>query len=81
MLSKWPEYQDELNFPTEEAQMEMLMDSIRAIRNRRAEMNVPPSKKAKVYVVTEDKARQEDFTEGEACFHKIAYESELNVSA
>lgn len=81
MLSKWPEYQDELNFPTEEAQMEMLMDSIRAIRNRRAEMNVPPSKKAQVYVVTEDKARQEVFTEGEACFLKLAYASALNVSA
>ena len=81
MLSKWPEYQDELNFPTEEAQMEMLMDSIRAIRNRRAEMNVPPSKKAQVYVVTEDKTRQEVFTEGEACFLKLAYASALNVSA
>ena len=81
MLSKWPEYQDELNFPTEEAQMEMLMESIRAIRNRRAEMNVPPSKKAQVYVVTENAARQEVFTEGEACFLKLAYASALNVSA
>ena len=48
MVSAWPEYKDELHFAAEEAQMESLMDAVRAIRNRRAEMqNVPPSKKAK----------------------------------
>ena len=50
MVSAWPEYKDELHFAAEEAQMESLMDAVRAIRNRRAEMNVPPSKKAKVDV-------------------------------
>ena len=44
-----------LNFSVEEAQMESLMDAVRAIRNRRAEMNVPPSKKAKVLILTEKK--------------------------
>ena len=48
MVSAWPEYKDELHFAAEEAQMESLMDAVRAIRNRRAEMNVPPSKKAKL---------------------------------
>ena len=80
MLSKWPEYNKALCFPQEEAQMEILMESIRAIRNRRAEMNVPPSKKAHVYVVTADPARQAVFTDGEACFLKLAYSNELTVS-
>lgn len=80
MLSKWPKYNEALCFPQEEALMEILMESIRAIRNRRAEMNVPPSKKAHVYVVTADPARQAVFTDGEACFRKLAYSNELTVS-
>jgi valyl-tRNA synthetase len=44
MTSQWPEYQDALNFPVEEASMQAVMDTIKAIRARRAEMNVPPSK-------------------------------------
>ena len=76
MLSQWPTYSDDLHFAAEEAQMEILMESIRAIRNRRAEMNVPPSKKAKVYVVTE---HQSVFTEGEACFLKLAYANALTI--
>ena len=48
MVSKWPEYQDALCFKAEEEQVERMMETIRAIRNRRAEMNVPPSKKANV---------------------------------
>ncbi|MGM9629419.1 valine--tRNA ligase [Butyricicoccus sp.] len=80
MLSKWPTYSEELHFEAEEAQMEILMESIRAIRNRRAEMNVPPSKKAQVYVVTENEDCQSVFKEGEACFLKLAYSSALSVS-
>ncbi len=80
MLSKWPTYSEELHFEAEEAQMEILMESIRAIRNRRAEMNVPPSKKAQVYVVTENADCQSVFKEGEACFLKLAYSSALSVS-
>ena len=79
MLSQWPTYSETMNFPQEEAQMEMLMESIRAIRNRRAEMNVPPSKKAQVYVVA-DADRQKVFAEGEATFLKLAYSNALNVS-
>ncbi|HBI64413.1 MAG TPA: valine--tRNA ligase, partial [Clostridiales bacterium] len=80
MLSQWPSYRDDLNFAAEEAQMEILMESIRAIRNRRAEMNVPPSRKAKVYVVADNTDRQDVFAAGEACFLKLAYASALSIS-
>lgn len=46
MTAQWPEYTETLSFPAEESAMEAVMDLIRAIRARRAEMNVPPSKKA-----------------------------------
>ncbi len=53
MVTNWPKVSDALSFPAEEKQMEALITSIRAIRNRRAEMNVPPSKKAALFIVTE----------------------------
>ena len=74
MVSAWPEYKDELHFAAEEAQMESLMDAVRAIRNRRAEMNVPPSKKAKVLILTEKK---DTFSAGAGFFPKLAYASEI----
>ncbi|MCI8539447.1 MAG: valine--tRNA ligase [Oscillospiraceae bacterium] len=52
ILSQWPEAREELNFPVDARSMEMLMEAIRAIRTRRAEMNVPPSKKARLFIVT-----------------------------
>ncbi len=55
MKSAWPVYSDELNFAEDEEKMESIMGAIRAIRNRRGEMNVPPSRKAKVYIATEKK--------------------------
>ena len=76
MVSKWPEYKDELHFAAEEAQMESLMDAVRAIRNRRAEMNVPPSKKAKVLILTEKK---DTFSAGAGFFPKLAYASEIEL--
>ena len=54
MISSWPEYKDEWNFAEEEKAVETIKDAVRAIRNVRTSMNVPPSKKAKVYVVSED---------------------------
>ncbi|MGN1031280.1 MAG: class I tRNA ligase family protein, partial [Butyricicoccaceae bacterium] len=80
MISEWPKYDEGLCFPAEEAQMELLMESIRAIRNRRAEMNVPPSKKAQVFVVTADDSVKATFTAGEAFFLKLAYSSGMTVS-
>ena len=52
MLAKWPEYRPELNFKAEENQMEAVMEAIRSIRARRAEMNVPPSKKAALFILS-----------------------------
>ena len=54
MISSWPEYKDEWNFADEEKAVETIKDAVRAIRGVRTSMNVPPSKKAKVYVVSED---------------------------
>ena len=76
MVSAWPEYKDELHFAAEEAQMESLMDAVRAIRNRRAEMSVPPSKKAKVLILTEKK---DTFSAGAGFFPKLAYASEIEL--
>ena len=56
MLQKWPEYRAELSFPEEERAMELVMEAISAVRTRRAEMNVPPSKKARLTVVTDQTA-------------------------
>ncbi len=76
MVSKWPEYDESLCFPDEEAQMETLMDAVRAIRNRRSELNVPPSKKAKVLILTEKK---DTFNAGAGFFPKLAYASGIEL--
>ncbi len=55
MLSPWPQYNEALCFDEDEKHMDIIMEAIRAIRNRRAEMNVPPSRKAHVYIATEYK--------------------------
>ncbi|MCI6832271.1 MAG: valine--tRNA ligase [Clostridiales bacterium] len=80
MLSQWPTYREDLCFAKEEGQMELLMESIRAIRVRRNEMNVPPSRKAQVYVVTGEEHR-DVFADGKACFLKLAYASDLTVQS
>ena len=74
MISKWPEYQDSLNFAIEAEQVETIMDTIRSIRARRAEMNVPPSKKAQVILFTENRQAYEA---GSTFFAKLAYASEI----
>ena len=70
IVAKWPEYSEKLAFKTECDLMESVMDAIRAIRNRRAEMNVPPSKKAALFVLT---AKPQVFTEGEGFLQRLAY--------
>ncbi len=74
MVSKWPEYDEKLHFATEADQVETMMDIIRAIRARRAEMNVPPSKKAQVILLTDDRAAYEA---GSLFFAKLAYASDI----
>ena len=74
MVSDWPSYSEELNFAEAEAEFEKVMNAIKAVRNRRAEMNVPPSKKAKLFIKTEDK----DTFEGcSVFFNRLASASEV----
>ena len=78
MISAWPEYDPALDFSADEAEMERVMEAIRAIRNRRAQMNVPPSKKAKVIVET---AYQDTFANGAKYIERLASASEVEVAA
>ena len=77
MISAWPEFDETLSFAAEEAEMERIMTAVRAIRNRRAEMNVPPSKKAKVYIATAHKAT---FEQGGVFMQKLASASDVEIS-
>ena len=76
MLQSWPEHRDELDFPDEEKAMELIMDAIRAVRTRRSEMNVPPSKKAHLTVAT-DEAKV--FELGVPFLKKLAYAGEVTI--
>jgi len=76
MISAWPVYTDSLDFAAEEKEMERLMEAIRAIRNRRAEMNVPPSRKAQVYVET---GFADTFRNGAVFMERLASASEVLV--
>ncbi len=78
MISAWPVYDPALDFSADEAEMERVMEAIRAIRNRRAQMNVPPSKKAKVIVET---AYQDTFANGAKYLERLAFASEVEVCA
>ena len=78
MLQQWPEHHANLDFPEEEKAMELIMDAIRAIRARRAEMNVPPSKKAQLTVSTLEQAV---FTQGTPFLKRLAYASDVKVVA
>lgn len=78
MVSKWPEYVPALDFPQEEAAMERIMALIRSVRNRRAEMNVPPSKKTKLYIVTD---KIDEFEAGLAFLSKLAYASSVEITS
>lgn len=73
----FPEYSEKLSFPQDEQDFETLMDAIKAIRSRRAEMNVPPSRKAHLIVVTDKK---EIFENGKAFLMKLAYAGEVSVT-
>ena len=74
MTAQWPEYTETLSFPAEESAMEAVMDLIRAIRGRRAEMNVPPSKKAEMLIVT---AQPEPYRQGLHFIQRLAYASNV----
>ena len=81
MISKWPEYTEERHFAKEEQDIEIIKEAVRGIRNVRTEMNVPPSKKALVYVVSEKEALRNTFEEGKLFFASLAYASEVQVQS
>jgi len=76
IIASWPVYRADLAFPSEEDQMESVMNAIRAIRNRRAEMNVPPSKKAALYILSK---KPQVFTEGEGFMQRLAYADQITM--
>lgn len=77
IIETYPEYKEELDFSSEEADFELVMDAIGAIRSRRAEMNVPPSRKAKVIVSTD---KEDIFKASEAYIMRLAGASEVTVT-
>ena len=77
MIAPWPQYQEDLCFRQEEEDFEKVMSAIKAIRNRRAEMNVPPSKKARVLIKTLD---TDVFESGAMFIERLASASEVKVS-
>ena len=78
MISDWPKADSALNFAAEEAEMSRIMTAIKAVRNRRAEMNVAPSKKAKIFIET---AYDDTFLKGTVFFKRLASASEVEVAA
>ena len=76
MLADWPKYDESLNFGAEASHMESVMNAIRSIRNRRAEMNVPPSKKSTLYVVSD---KGEIFRQGEGFICRLAYADKVII--
>ncbi|MDD6146889.1 MAG: valine--tRNA ligase [Oscillospiraceae bacterium] len=76
MKAPWPVYSEELVFDEDEQKMDMIMDAIRAIRNRRAEMNVPPSRKAHIYVATD---KQEVFSAATLFMQRLASAGDVTV--
>ena len=78
MMQSYPVYDGSLNFPEDETSFGMVMDAIKAVRARRAEMNVPPSRKSRLIIVT-DKAKA--FNDGEKFICKLAYASGIEVRA
>ena len=76
IIAPYPKYDEALSFPAEEQSFELVMDAIRAIRSRRADMNVPPSRKAKVIVAT---AEKDTFVSGAPYIQRLASASEVEV--
>ncbi len=76
MVAQWPEYREELNFPQAELEMQRIMDVIYGVRNRRAEMNVPPSRKTNLFIAT---AEPQTFENGKAILHKLAFATQVNI--
>lgn len=76
MIARYPSYNEALSFPQEEQDFEMVMTAIKGVRSRRAEMNVPPSKKAHLIISTE---KQDAFRSGEMYISKLAYAERVTI--
>lgn len=81
MISSWPVYQQERHFEKEEQEIEILKEAVRGVRNVRTSMNVPPSRKAHVYVVSDQKELQNIFEEGKLFFASLASASDVTCQA
>ncbi|MGI5988805.1 MAG: valine--tRNA ligase [Lachnospiraceae bacterium] len=81
MISKWPEYDESFNFPKEEEDIERIIEAVRGIRNARTSMNVAPSRKAKVFVVSSDPNVRSVFEKSGQFFASLAFASEIVVQA
>ena len=81
MISSWPEYKEEWNFEAEENAIETIKEAVRGIRTVRTSMNVPNSKKATVYVVSENAKIREIFEHGKVFFAALGFASEVIVQA
>ena len=79
MLSKWPEYKEEWNFPAEEAAIEHCKDLVKGIRNVRTQMDVPPSRKAKLFITSDDEAVRKVFEDNKEVYVNLAFTSEIAV--
>ena len=81
MISQWPEYKEAWNFTEDELAVETIKDAVRGIRNVRAQMNVPPSKKAKVIVVTENEKVAGIFETSRVFFATLGYASDVVIQS
>ena len=79
MISRWPEYAKERNYEKEEAAIELMKEAVRGIRNVRTQMNVAPSRKAAVHVVSEKEEVRNVFEEGRLFFTSLAGASEVMI--
>jgi valyl-tRNA synthetase len=79
MISEWPTFKDSWNFELEENEIELIKQAVRGIRNVRAEMNVPPSKKAKVFVVSEKEELRQIFEKSKVFFGTLGFANEVVI--
>lgn len=79
MISAWPEFRDEWNFEKEEAATSLMKEAVKQIRAVRTNMNVPPSRKAKVFVVSEKEEIRRIFEDGKTFFGSLAYANEVEI--
>ena len=81
MIASWPVEKQEWSFKEDERAVEIIKEAVRSIRNVRTDMNVPPSKKAKVFVVSEEEEIRQVFENGRVFFATLGYASEVTIQS